>query len=201
MTNIIYTIGYAGFSVEEFIEKLIVHEINIVIDVRSKPFSKHNQEYNKNIIPHTLNKFKIKYFSYADEFGARQVNQEFYCESGYMDFDKFSESIQFMNGINNLIEGMKENNTYVLMCAEKDPIKCHRAVLIARKFYELGFNVIHIMPNFDITHYDLELRLIDTYFPDRMQGNIFTGFMSDYECLRESYRKCNAEIGWRIEKE
>ena len=196
----IYTIGYAGFTVDEFADALISRGVFAVIDVRSTPFSEYHTEYNSPDICAFLKRKKILYFSFAKEFGARQENIKYY-QLGYMDFEEFARSKVFRNGVKEVFEYMKAGCIFALMCAEKEPVNCHRSILAGRAFYELGAEVIHILPDGEITQKDLERDLLDMYFPDRRQGNLFTGYRSDEELIIEAYRLQNEKIGWRLSTE
>ena len=199
MKETIYTIGYSGFSRDDFADVIASFGVNAVIDVRSKPYSEHNPEYNAPAMNEFLGARGIIYRNYAREFGARQENREFYSAEGYMDFEKFAQSSQFQEGVKRILHAVKLGYRFALMCAEKDPITCHRAILVARAFHENGLNVIHIMPSGNITHEELERRLITKYCPESSQGDLFGGFKTEREILNDAYRKCNAEIGWRID--
>lgn len=72
MVNIVYTIGYSGFSIDDFVANLKKHNISLVVDVRSSPFSHYFPEYNKDSLEVCLKTHGIYYRNYADEFGARQ---------------------------------------------------------------------------------------------------------------------------------
>ena len=198
----IYTIGYSGFKIEKFLETLNFYSIKALIDVRSNPYSKYFLDYNKNILENTLRKNGNIYRNYDIEFGARQTDKKFYNSEGVLDFEKFSLSPQFQSGVKKILKGLEQNYSFVLMCSEKEPINCHRAILVSRAFNELGIKVIHIMPdNKNFTQKDLELQMLNKYFPDRMQGNLFEGFKSDEELIKEAYKLCNAEIGYRMDGE
>lgn len=72
------------------------------------------------------------------------------------------------------------------MCAEKDPIDCHRAILVSRAFYESGCNVVHLLPeNKTCTQEDLNNALLERYFPDRDQFSLF-GNADEDELIKEA---------------
>ena len=195
MTSTIFTIGYAGFSVHEFVDALSFHEVSAVIDVRSIPFSRYAPKYDAPVISKRLESRNICYRHLPREFGSRQQDRNFSNPKGYVDFEKFAESSQFRNGVDKILKGMNHDYIFALMCAEKDPINCHRAILVARAFHKLKKTVIHIMPDSeDITHKKLEDRLLEKYCPERNEEQIIN---SDW--LSEAYRRCNAKIGWRLE--
>jgi uncharacterized protein (DUF488 family) len=202
MKQTIFTIGYSGFTLSDFIETLLDHQISALIDVRSQPYSAYHPEYNKEFLEHTLHEEKIAYRNYAREFGARQTDSRYYSPDGYLDFELFSKSEAFREGVSKLTEGMQAGYRFALMCAEKDPIICHRTIMVARAFYKAGYRVIHLLPgDATSTQEEIELRLLNKFFPGRNQESLFDGEASQAQCIECAYRKQNAEIGYSIEKE
>lgn len=198
MNGTIYTIGYAGFSRDKFIQELKKYTISVLIDVRSSPFSSFHSEYNKDVLETVLKKEKIYYRNYAKEFGARQVNPDLYTPDGYLDFEKTAQTDDFQNGFFKLSNSIKQGYIPALMCAEINPIDCHRAILVSRSFYEHGYNVVHILPqNRTCSQSDLNKALLDKYFPDRNQLSFFEN-AEENMLLREAYKRRNAEIGYKI---
>ena len=201
MVNTVYTIGYSGFSINDFITTLKKYHISLIVDVRSSPFSNHFPEYNRDVLESCLRTQGIYYRNYACEFGARQNDRRYYNQEGYLDFEIFAKSQYFLKGIQKLCNSMKQNYTFALMCAEKDPICCHRTILVARAFFNRGYNVIHLLENGKtITQQEINLRLIEKYYPDRDQMTFFETVQDDTILLEKAYRKQNAEIGYRWEK-
>lgn len=201
MVNTVYTIGYSGFSFDEFIATLKRNNISLVVDVRSSPFSKYYAQFNREVLENGLKANKIYYRNYALEFGARQSDSQYYSQEGYLDFELFSKSEPFLKGINKLCESMKKNYTFVLLCAEKEPICCHRTILVAKAFFDRGYNVVHLLANGKmITQQEINLQLIEKYYPNRNQFTLFESPQSDDILLENAYKKQNAEIGFRMEE-
>ncbi len=198
----IYTIGYSGFPLNAFIQELKKHNINVVIDVRSSAYSERYPDYNKPNIEQTLKQIGIYYRNYTSEFGARQENRSFYSPEGYLDFDIFSKSNQFQSGVSKMVDSVEKGYKIAFMCAEKEPIQCHRAIMVARAFAKLGFTVIHLMPN-GITKNQktIEEELLKKYFPNINQLSLFDNRMSDEEYINAAYRKQNEQIGYHLEDE
>ncbi len=49
------------------------------------------------------------------------------------------------------------------MCAEKDPITCHRAILICQYLRDFDLDIHHILSNGDLeSHFQLEDRLLES---------------------------------------
>ena len=200
MINTIYTIGYSGFVIDDFIQILKKYEISVVIDVRSNPYSQYHLEYNKENLKKKLKQNRIYYRNYFLEFGTRQSDKKYYSKEGYLDFELFSKSENFLKGIKKLENAMEKNYVIVLMCAEKDPIICHRAIMISKIFSEKGYRVIHLLPNnVTITQKDIEDRLIKKFFPNKGQLSLFEmgENLSEKEYIKRAYNKQNAEIGYR----
>ena len=203
MKETVYTIGYTGFSIESFVNELQNHGINVVIDVRSSPYSERYADYNKDKLELLLPSKKIYYRNYIKEFGARQDNKLFYSREGVLDFDVFSKSEQFLSGVEKIKNSIAKGYKIAFLCAENEPVQCHRTILVARHFHELGYNVVHLKPNnISISHCDIETQLLNMYFPNRYQIDMFsTNIKSDEEYLIEAYKAQNKKIGYKMEEE
>ena len=126
-----------------------------------------------------------------------------YTKEGYRDFSLHYKTMSFQNGVNKLIKSMEQGYVFALMCAEKDPINCHRAIMVSRYFSKLGYMVTHIEPNgVEETQEDLDFRLLEKFFPDRNQLSLFAESFKpvDHDALVEkAYKMQNAVIGYRLE--
>lgn len=201
MVNTIYTIGYSGYELPDFVDELKRHKISCVIDVRSNPYSKFHSDYNKEMLEILLKSQKLSYRNYSKEFGAQQKNRSFYSTDGYLDFDKFAESEEFKSGIKKITDGMEKGYTVALMCAEKDPINCHRTILVGHEFSKIGYDVIHLSPAKTEKQTDIENRLLDLFFPNRQQISFLQEDISQKDLLEKAYKKMNSLIGFRTEEE
>ncbi len=199
----LFTIGHSVYKFDFFLSLLQMHKINYLIDVRSSPFSRFAQDFNKGVLANSLKNTNIKYVLMGDYFGARPQDKTLYSEEGYLDFEKVQDTENFKKGLNNIIKGLKQNNNICLMCTEKDPIDCHRAIMVARAFSLKGIDVSHILQNGEIqTQKELDERLLDLYFPDRNQLSLFAeDNLSREQMLVEAYRKRNKKIGYEMERE
>lgn len=195
----IFTIGYSGFEIDEFINVLKKYKIDSLIDVRSSPISKYYDDYNKNNLENLLKYHNIIYRNYSKEFGARQTNPKYYPE-GYLDFNLFAESSRFLEGVNKINTGISMNYKFVFMCAEKDPSTCHRNIMVARQFYKMGYNIKNILADQSFKTQDIiEKQLVEEYFPNRNQLTLFSEQLTWDEMVNLSYKKRNIEIGYRID--
>ena len=196
MQTTIYTIGYSGFTRNEFVRTAAGLGIDTVIDVRSNPHSHHSPEYNCTEMEDRLKTDGIRYRNYAEEFGARQENRAFYSDDGILDFEVFSASEQFLRGVEKVIGAMEKGSRIALMCKEEQPIDCHRAILVARAFHDRGYCVQHICPDGILTQEELEIQLLNRYFPDRARHPSPYDGKTDAVLLQEAYRLRNRDIGY-----
>lgn len=155
MNKTLYTIGYAGKQIDEFIKLLKIHGITCLIDVRTSPFSKTFSEYDKNRLKETLKANNILYAHFGEEFGARRVEQEAYTLSynlkgeqfEQVDFSKVENLPSFRKGVDRIFNAVEQGFKICFMCSEKHPIDCHRFWLVAYYFATLSdyFDIINII--------------------------------------------------------
>ncbi len=197
----VFTIGYVAFNIDDFIEILKSHKISHLIDVRSNPVSEYYQDYNSFNLEPKLKQYNIIYENFALEFGARQENKEFFSKSSFVDFEKVTQSKQFKDGLEKIKEGLNQGINFVLMCAEKDPINCHRSIMIAHAMQKNGIEVLHIMYDEKLqTQSEIDKGLLELYFPDRNQLNLFAQSSNEQELIEQAYKKQNEKIGYRLEQ-
>ncbi len=197
----LYTIGYSAFDVRQMTDVLSTYGINLIIDVRSLPYSTYYPDYNKEALERFLKENSIYYRNYAQEFGAQQMEKQFFADEGFLDFELFAKSDRFLHGFKKIQANIDKNYTISLMCAEKDPAECHRSIMITRVFAKSGFFIKHILHDGKIETQDsMEHRLLDKYFPNRNQLTLFEDELSDADLIMRAYRLRNSEIGFRHEE-
>lgn len=199
----IYTIGHSNYSMERFIEMLRRYEIDVVVDIRGTPYSKYNTQYNKEALSNSLKENGFKYIYMGREFAAQRDNKIIYTWEGYSDFEKVINEPSFIEGVERLKKGLAKGFKIVLLGAKQDPVNCHRFALVGRELYKRGFNVKHIEDDLTISsQLDLEERMLDRYYPNVEQITmdfLLNGEKSKDEKIKDSYRKINREIGFRVE--
>ena len=158
--NTLYTIGYCRYSPESFLDTMRKHDIGAVVDVRANPYSRTFSFYNQESINKFLRINSIYYLSFAKEFGGRPKDPGLYTDDK-LDPEKFVASENFKRGTKRLAEGLGKFNV-CLMCAQKDPIICHRAILVSHQFRMLypDVKIIHITPEKLETQAELDRRVL-----------------------------------------
>lgn len=139
----LYTIGHSTHSIERFMELLSLHSITAICDVRSHPYSKFNPQFNRETIQKELKQYGISYVFLGKELGPRSDDPTCY-ENGKIQYDCLAKTDLFQQGLKRLKKGM-ESYRLSLMCAEKDPIACHRTILVCRHLCEKEIRIRHIL--------------------------------------------------------
>src|SRR3954454_7052667 len=143
MSGIVYTIGHSNGTVERLLELLRAHAITAVADVRSRPYSRFNPQFNREALASELKKCGLEYVFLGQELGARSDDPTCY-RGGRAQYSLMAKTTVFEQGIQRLYAGM-ERFQVALMCAEKEPLACHRSILISRALEERGIRVKHIL--------------------------------------------------------
>ena len=143
MEKSLYTIGHSTHSIETFVRLLSSHEITAVCDVRSSPYSRFNPQFNCETIEAELKKHGIAYVYLGKELGPRSEEPDCYVD-GKAKYELLALTVVFQEGISRLMKGMSSYRI-ALMCSEKDPISCHRTILVGRRLEKDGIEIKHIL--------------------------------------------------------
>lgn len=155
----VYTIGHSNHSLEDFLHLLQQHEITALADVRSHPYSRYLPHFNQKALKIALQQVNIAYVFLGKELGARPEDLSCYV-NGKARYENIAATAEFSEGIKRICQGAKQYKI-ALMCAEKDPITCHRAILVSRALTTKGVKVQHILKTGELeNHEDLETRLL-----------------------------------------
>ena len=139
----VLTIGHSTHSLEAFVALLRQHGVTALADVRSAPFSRFNPQYNKEALDRGLEAHGIKYLFLGRELGARSDDRSRY-ENGRVQYARLARTELFRSGVERVVRGANDYRV-ALMCAEKEPLECHRTLLVARALAERGVVVEHIL--------------------------------------------------------
>jgi uncharacterized protein (DUF488 family) len=139
----VFTIGHSNHLIEKFIELLRLHRIEALADVRSAPASRFNPQFNKKPLAECLKQAGIAYVFLGHELGARSEDPATY-ENGRVQYRKLAATPLFRSGIERVEQGARKMRIS-LMCAEKDPLDCHRTLLVGRALERDHVAVTHIL--------------------------------------------------------
>lgn len=139
----LYTVGHSVHLIDHFLAILQKNGIEAVADVRSSPYSKFTPQYNREALKESLKSEGIQYVFLGDELGARRDEPQCY-ENGKVVFRKVATTPAFLKGLDRLQEGASKMRV-AIMCAEKDPLTCHRTVLVTHFARERFKDTFHIL--------------------------------------------------------
>jgi len=187
----LFTIGHSTHPQERFIELLRQHDITAVCDVRSKPYSRVNPQFNRENLSNALEGHGIAYRFLGKELGARSNDPSCY-EGGKVQYSRLAETELFKRGVKHVVRGLRENFRIALVCSEKEPLECHRTILVARHLTALGVCVRHIHADGHLEAHDAALlrlaRLLN--LPENHM------FSSQEELIDDAYRRQEERIAY-----
>lgn len=140
--NPVLTIGHSTHPLDRFIALLKQHGVTAVADVRSAPYSRFNPQFNRAELERNLKAVGIRYVFLGRELGARSDDPSCY-DKGRVQYARLARTATFREGFERLRRGAADHRI-VCMCAEKEPLECHRTLLVARALDAEGIEVAHI---------------------------------------------------------
>ena len=143
MRKRLFTIGHSTHSAEYFVSLLRQHGIDAVCDVRSMPRSRFNPQFNAARLKESLRAAGLGYVFLGAELGARSANPACYM-AGKVQYRSLAREPAFLEGIARLRTGIAQQRV-ALMCAEKDPLTCHRTILVCRELRSADLDIAHIL--------------------------------------------------------
>ncbi len=193
----IYTVGHSTHELTYFLKLIQMHQVNCLVDVRSVAASSYNPQFNKDTLSVFLKDNGITYLHFSREFGARQTAKELLDNTGQLDFEKVHHASHFKQGIERLKQGAVKGYIIALMCAESEPLDCHRFGMVSTALVRDGIDVLHIMKDGSVkTHHELEKELIKKYEKKLPQPDIFTTSITPDEQLKVAYKLQNKNIAY-----
>ncbi|MBM4077227.1 MAG: DUF488 domain-containing protein [Planctomycetes bacterium] len=139
----LYTIGHSNHTEEQFLSLLSQHDINVVVDVRSQPYSQYSSHFNRESLQRLIASARRQYLFMGDELGGRPPEEECYDDDGHVLYSTLAQIPRFLHGIDRVEKGIQKYRV-ALMCSEEDPVVCHRFLLIARVLVDRGLVPVHI---------------------------------------------------------
>jgi uncharacterized protein (DUF488 family) len=137
------TVGHSNHRLERFLALLRAHDVQCIADVRSWPASRHAPWFDREPLRDALQSAGVRYVFLGRELGGRPDDKDLYDESGHVRYDALARSEEFARGLQRLRQGIGMLRLAV-MCAEENPLHCHRRLLVARVLFEEGMPVLHI---------------------------------------------------------
>jgi len=196
----LFTVGHSNLDASTFLGMLLRHEIKIVCDVRSRPGSFRFPQFNREPLMAQLAAAKIVYQFFGDQFGGRPLDSRYYRPDGLVDYPARRKAPDFKEGMDRLL-GFSRNENVVLMCAEEDPLHCHRFLMICPALVQRGVQPIHLRRESVIeSQRDAEDRLLQLHgFADVTSTSLFA--QARAAALEDALRLQSEQYGFRTSPE
>jgi uncharacterized protein (DUF488 family) len=197
----IFTIGHSNHTIEHFVNLLTTYGISAIADVRSSPYSEYSPQFSREILQQRLGSSHIEYVFLGVELGARRTEESCYV-GGQAKYDMIRNLPAFRKGLACVLEGIGRYSV-ALLCAEADPLLCHRTILICRELKAVhpDLRIKHILGDGSLeSHEEAERRLIRLH---KLQPELFGELTSlpglvqrayEMQAERIAYKKVPTEV-------
>ena len=138
----VLTIGHSTHSAAAFIDLLQRHGVVALADVRAAPYSRFNPQFNRETLAGSLDARGIGYVFLGRELGGRSDDPACY-DDGRISYERLGGTRLFQKGLDRVAQGAT-GHRIALMCAEREPLECHRCLLVAPALEARGVPVAHI---------------------------------------------------------
>ena len=187
----LFSIGHSNIAAERFLALLRVVGVDTIADVRSTPFSRRFPWFSGKTLAATLVQHGMTYLAYGDALGGRPRDAALYRD-GVADYEAMARQPDFQVGLDCLLADAARARV-CLMCAEREPLDCHRCLLVGRSLVERGLAVGHILHDGTTEpHRATEQRLLALFGEDH---DLFA--TGQNERLAAAYRRRARAVGYR----
>lgn len=184
----VFTLGHSNHAISRFVDLLKRHNITAVADVRSRPFSRMNPQFSKDAFTKSLKGSGIAYSFLGRELGARPEDPACYVR-GRARYDLIARTALFQHGLDRVLRGSARFRI-ALVCAEKDPMTCHRAILVCRHLVRRGLHAKHILASGEIEDHSAGLHRVAA----ELGISLTDLFRAPEDILEEVYTRRASEI-------
>jgi uncharacterized protein (DUF488 family) len=193
----LFTVGHSILEFENFAALLKDHGVELVVDVRSTPQSARLPHFSLPAFENLLRAEHFEYLFLGEELGGRPDDADAYRPDGLVNYHARRKSYAFQAGLSRLCKEL-EGWSVAMMCAEEDPLECHRFLMVGPELIKLGVVPIHIRKGSRIeTQEAAENRLLaDTGFEAVAANTLFPGART--EALEDAYRLQAEKFAFRV---
>lgn len=188
----LFTIGHSNLPVDQFKSLIRDAGVTAIVDVRSVPFSRRFPWFSGKALAERLQNTGITYIALGDALGGRPRDPALFC-AGIADYEAMAETETFRAGLDQVGQAMRQHRL-CLMCSEREPLDCHRCLLVGRALAKRGFTLGHILGDGTIEpHTATEDRLL--------KKEQFDDLFRDREArLADAYRRRANAVAYRNKK-
>ena len=188
----VLTIGHSVHPLEAFVALLRRYEVAKVMDIRSTPYSRFNLQFNRESLARSLAGCGIEYVFFGVELGGRSDDPSCY-ENGRIRYDRVAATPSFRRGLDRVVRDAV-GRTVALMCAEKEPLNCHRTLLVAQALATREVAVSHILADGGWETHAASMKRLIAIHGGAQQGELFAspGGVVEWAVARQAER-----VGYR----
>ncbi len=139
----VLTVGHSNHPPDVFISLLVRHGVDEVVDVRSAPYSRYAPQFNHEALQRMLDDIGIGYTYLGGELGGRPTDRACYDADGRVQYERVAATDSFEDALRRVTRVAGENRV-ALLCTEKEPLECHRTLLVAQALAGRDVHVAHI---------------------------------------------------------
>lgn len=196
----LFTVGHSNLEFDQFVKTLSRCQVQILADVRSRPYSSRFPWFSQPAYGAMIEREGIAYLFLGEELGGRPDDPDAYQQDGVVDYWARRKSYAFRSGLDRLLLEAGWRNVAV-MCAEEDPVECHRFLMICPELTRAGLQPIHIRKNHQMeTQEEAENRLLRIHgFEGIAAHTLFPEMRED--ALEQSYKLQAAKAAYRVSPE
>jgi uncharacterized protein (DUF488 family) len=198
--NPLFTIGHSNLELEVFLALLARHRVQTLADVRSRPASFRFPQFNRESLESGLASAGIRYEFFGESLGGRPTDPRVYREDGLVDYAARRRAPDFAEGIDRAL-ALSRTSVTALMCAEEDPLQCHRFLMICPALLDRDVTPAHIRRGSVLeSQRDAEDRLLVLHgFDDVTSSSLFVSGRED--ALRDALVLQSKGFGFRASPE
>ena len=159
----IFMIGHSNHPLKLFKTMVQRESISIIYDIRMIPFSRYVPQYNQTTLPAQLDEWGVEY-RYRNDIGPRfEGDEPLYDKSGF-NYKKALNRERIISGLSEITAECSESSTVniAIMATKREPLECHRFLILSRQLIKMGHTVSHILPDETVSTQFLEEKLIAT---------------------------------------
>ncbi|MGD8567721.1 MAG: DUF488 domain-containing protein [Gammaproteobacteria bacterium] len=129
----VYTVGHGNRTLDELLRLLLNNAIKTLVDIRSYPYSRHFPHFSQDALREALNSHGMDYHWAGRQLGGMRKpaypdSHPALTEDSLRGFAEYMQTNQFEPAVAQLLSIAAIGNT-VILCAEKSPERCHRALI------------------------------------------------------------------------
>jgi uncharacterized protein (DUF488 family) len=168
----ILTVGHSNHPVERLLALLHQHGVQVLVDVRSQPYSRFAPQFNRENLQASVTAAGLQYLFFGEELGGRRQGTIISTDERVQAYKQVAAEPSFQAGIETVLERAK-NDVVALLCAEEDPTECHRRVWVTRALLEAGAEVAHLRAVGHVSRVDEDRALKRLAPPEGHQLSLF----------------------------